>query len=124
MHSRGGLSARSHAADREQQVQINIGDKFDFDAEVEGLSAQVRGIKQMSLAIDEERRQQGDIMSTLEDTMERSRLRLRRARQRLSSATKQAKSNHWLVLTLFVVAVCLSVYFLSRLYRLGRLVLG
>eukprot|EP00983_Pelagomonas_calceolata_P015079 479519-Pelagomonas_calceolata.AAC.2 len=43
-----------------------------------------------------------------EDTMERSRLGLRRARQRLSSATKQAKSNHWLVLTLFVVAVCLS----------------
>jgi len=29
------------------QVQIHIGDRFDYDAEVEGLSAQVRSIKQV-----------------------------------------------------------------------------
>jgi len=59
-----------------------------------------------------------------EDTMERSRLALRRARQRLSKATQQAKSNHWLVLTVFVFGMCLGVYFLSRLYRLGRFVMS
>ena len=33
------------------QVQINIGGGLDYDAEVEGLSAQVRGIKQVGLCL-------------------------------------------------------------------------
>jgi hypothetical protein len=59
-----------------------------------------------------------------ESTMERSRVGLKRVRQRLSAATKQAKRTPWMILVLFVFGICFGVYFLSRLYRLGRLFVG
>lgn len=49
---------------------------------------------------------------------------LRRARQRLNVAYKQAQSNHWMMLALFVMGMCLAVYLLARLYRMGRFVFG
>lgn len=54
--------------------------------------------------------------------MEWNRLGLKRARHRLNGAYRQARSNHWLVLVLFIVAVCVSVYCLARLRSLSKLV--
>ncbi|MEW5309068.1 MAG: hypothetical protein WDW38_000979 [Sanguina aurantia] len=61
--SRNGLSARTGGTG---DVEIQIDPRFDFDSEVEGLSAHVRKIKQMSLAIEDERKQQGEIINNLE----------------------------------------------------------
>ncbi|PNH06343.1 hypothetical protein TSOC_007333 [Tetrabaena socialis] len=57
-----GLSARPGQA--QEQVAISI-DKFDFDSEVEGLRGHVKKIKQMSLAIEVEQKQQGELINSL-----------------------------------------------------------
>ncbi|KAL6747925.1 Qc-snare protein, SFT1 family [Haematococcus lacustris] len=122
--SRGGLSARPGNTGGPEQVQIQIGGQFDFDREVEGLRAHVGKIKEMTKLIDEERKQQGDIINTLEDTMERARMALRKATQRLNVAYKQAGSNHLLFLVLFVVLVLVGVYVWLKVYRLGKGLIG
>ncbi|PNW79193.1 hypothetical protein CHLRE_09g405600v5 [Chlamydomonas reinhardtii] len=116
--SRGGLSSR-----QQDQVTINVG-KFDFDSEVEGLRGHVKKIKQLSLAIEDERKEQGEIINSLEDTMERAKLVMRRAMGRLNIAARQARSNHMLYLVLFAVAMFTVLYVLGKVYRIGRAVLG
>lgn len=58
------------------------------------------------------------LLTPQEDTMERTRVGLKRVRKRLTTATKQAKGYPWLVLMLFVFGLCFGVYFLSRIYRM------
>ncbi|KAG1675318.1 hypothetical protein FOA52_015992 [Chlamydomonas sp. UWO 241] len=116
-----GPSRRPGASD---QVQINIGNDFDFDQEVEGLRAHVGKIKQISLAIEEERKQQGEIIDSLEESMERARLILSRTMGRLNVAWKHARSNHMLVLVLSALLLFGAIYVFAKVYRVGRFVLG
>ncbi|GLC44282.1 hypothetical protein PLESTB_000760700 [Pleodorina starrii] len=118
--SRGGLSARQQTQD---QVAINVG-KFDFDSEVEGLRSHVQKIKQLSLAIEDEQKKQGELINSLEDTMERAKLVMRRAMGRLNIAYRQARSNHMLYLILFALLMFTVLYVLGKVYRIGRAVVG
>ncbi|GIL87321.1 hypothetical protein Vretimale_1728 [Volvox reticuliferus] len=117
--SRGGLSARQQAQD---QVAINV--KFDFDSEVEGLRGHVQKLKHLSLAIEDEQKKQGELINSLEDTMERAKLVMRRAMGRLNIAYRQAQSNHMLYLVLFALLMFTVLYVLGKVYRIGRAVIG
>mmetsp|Transcript_9665 Transcript_9665/g.23987 ORF Transcript_9665/g.23987 Transcript_9665/m.23987 type:complete len:133 (-) Transcript_9665:362-760(-) len=119
--SRDGLSARP--GNGPDQVQIRV-DKFDFDAEVEGLRAHVGKIKDLARTIEDERKVHGEIINTLEGSMEQAKMALKRASKRLNIAYKQAQSNHLLFLVLFCIFIFFGVYFLARLYRMGRWIFG
>ncbi|KAG2488779.1 hypothetical protein HYH03_012776 [Edaphochlamys debaryana] len=120
-YGRPGLSTRP--GQQQDQVAINVG-KFDFDSEIDGLRGHVKKIKQLSLAIEDEQKQQGELINSLEDTMERAKLVMRRAMGRLNIAYKQAQSNHMLFLILFALLMFTALYILGKVYRLGRAVLG
>lgn len=116
--SRGGLSSRPQA-ESSDHVQIRM-EKFDFDSEIDSLRSHVGKIKQMSLAIEEERKEQGALIESMEEAMERARLALRQTMQRLNVAYKQAQSNHLLFLVLFAVFLLFGIYVLAKFYKLGR----
>ncbi|KAF6266508.1 Qc-snare protein, SFT1 family [Scenedesmus sp. NREL 46B-D3] len=115
--SRGGLTARP----RQDHVQISI-DKFDSEAQISGLRGDVAKLKQMALAIEDETKQTGTAMEGLEEAMERAKLKLGQAMRRLSIAYKQSRSNLMLYVVLFMVCICLLVFVLNKLRRLGKLV--
>lgn len=119
--SRSGLSSRPNPNDQ-VQIHINPG-KFDFDSEVEGLRAHVGKIKQLSLAIEDERKQQGEIINSLDEALEKAKLALRRAMGRLNIAYKQAQSYHLLFLLLFIVVFVLGLYIVAKVYKLGSSIL-
>mmetsp|Transcript_11986 Transcript_11986/g.21260 ORF Transcript_11986/g.21260 Transcript_11986/m.21260 type:complete len:126 (+) Transcript_11986:331-708(+) len=108
--SRDGLNARPGAAD---QVQIQM-DRFDYDKEVDGLREGVGRLKGMANAIHEESKVQGEIINTLEDTMERAKMGLQRATKRLNVAYRQASSCHLLWLVLFAFALFFTVYLMAK----------
>lgn len=109
----------SGAADQ-IQISIDPASKFDFDQEVEGLRGHVARIKELSNAIDEERKQQGDLIQSLEEVLERASLGMKRAMRRLNIAYAQSKSNHMLYFVLFAMLLFFVVYILGKLYRMGR----
>ena len=80
-------------------------------------------IKQMSLAIDEEARTQGELVKSLEAALERASAGMGRAARRLNVAYRQAKSNHLLYLALFAMALFTLVYFLAKAVRVGKAIL-
>lgn len=53
--------------------------------------------------------------------MEKAKLKLRQAMRRLNIAYKQSRSNLMLYVVLFIVGICLLVFVLNKLRRLGRL---
>ncbi|WIA09200.1 hypothetical protein OEZ85_008610 [Tetradesmus obliquus] len=114
--SRGGLSARP----RQDHLQISI-EKFDADEQITGLRGDVAKLKQMALAIEEETKLTGTAMEGLEEAMEKAKLKLRQAMRRLNIAYKQSRSNLMLYVVLFIVGICLLVFVLNKLRRLGRL---
>ncbi|GAX75721.1 hypothetical protein CEUSTIGMA_g3164.t1 [Chlamydomonas eustigma] len=119
--SREGLSSRSQGSD---QVHIHIDKGFDFDSEVDILRSHVGRIKKLSQAIDEETKVQGSLINSLEESMERARMSLKRTMVRLNIAYKQAQSNHMLLLVLFAVVLFISIYVISKIYKLGRHIIG
>mmetsp|Transcript_2932 Transcript_2932/g.7914 ORF Transcript_2932/g.7914 Transcript_2932/m.7914 type:complete len:127 (-) Transcript_2932:1371-1751(-) len=106
------------------QVQIHIGNDFDFDKEVDGLRAHVGKIKQISMAIDEERKQQGEIIDQLDESMANAKLVLDRTMKRLNVAWNHARSNHMLVLVLSAILLFFAIYVFAKIYRVGRFVMG
>jgi hypothetical protein len=56
--------------------------------------------------------------------MERARLALKRATQKLNVVYKQAGSWHMLMLVLFALGLFLGLYVLSKMWRIGRAVTG
>lgn len=120
---RDGLSSRSHGVP--DQVQIHIHDKgFDFDSEVESMRASVRGIRQLAQGIEEERKQQGEIIDALGDALDRARLSLKQTMGRLNRTMKQAQCNHLLMLVIFAIFLFLIIYVVAKVYKLGRHILG
>eukprot|EP00798_Chlamydomonas_sp_ICE-L_P022871 gene22871-30044_t len=117
---RGGLNARAQPPD---QVQINM-EKFDYDSEVQSLRTHVGRIKEMSLAIEDERKQQGELINSMEDVMERAKMGLKRTMQRLNVAYTQAQSNHLLFLVLFAMVLLFGIYVLAKVYHFGRRIVG
>lgn len=117
--SRGGLNARNSLMPSDQ-LQITVDQQFDFDKEVDGLRSHVGKIKQLAYAIEDERKQQDEVISGLQDALDKAGLMMKRAQRRLNITYKQARSNHLLFLVLFAFALFFSVYMLSKLYRLGK----
>lgn len=117
--SRGGLNARGG----QEQVAIDVG-KFDFDSQVDDLRGHVKKLKDLGIAIGEESKQTGELINSLEGTMERAKLTMRRAMGRLNVAYRRAQSNHMLFLLLFAIAMFTALYVLGKVYRIGRAVLG
>lgn len=116
--SRSGLNARSQPSD---QLQINIGPQFNYDSQLQGLRDDVKKIKQLAYAIDDERKLQGAELNTLEEYMEKAQLMLKKASKRLTVVSQQSRS--WLMLwvVLFGLALFFLVFFLKKLHRLGRM---
>uniref|UniRef100_A0A7S0UQ48 t-SNARE coiled-coil homology domain-containing protein n=1 Tax=Polytomella parva TaxID=51329 RepID=A0A7S0UQ48_9CHLO len=115
---RGGLSSRYAQHD----VKINI---LDFDDEIDDLRGKVSRMKNLSLAIDKERRETGEIMNSLEHTLENATGSLRVATARLSRAYRRATSSYpILVLITFIVFLILFIYIASRLRRLKKAIIG
>jgi hypothetical protein len=56
-----------------------------------------------------------------EEAMERAKMKLGQAMRRLNIAYKQSRSNLMLYVVLFIVGICLLVFVLNKLRRLGRL---
>lgn len=121
--SRGGLNPRTLHG-QQDQIAINVGSKFDFDSEVEDLRGHVKKLKQLSRAIEDETRQQGEIINGLEDTLERAKLLMTRTMGRLNVAYRQARSNHLLFIVLFGIAMFIGLYILGKMYRIGRSIVG
>ena len=59
-----------------------------------------------------------------DETIARCRDAMHQTRRRVEVAYRQAGSNFWMYIALFAVAIFVVVYVLSKLYRLGHLVLG
>jgi protein transporter SFT1 len=56
--------------------------------------------------------------------MERARTSLKRTMGRLNIAYRQAQSNHMLLLVLFALGLFISIYVISKIYKLGRHIVG
>lgn len=79
---------------------------------------------QMSLQIDEEQKEQGRIINSLEDAMDRARESLKRTMVRMNVAYQRASGSPLLVLVVFAFLLLLGVYFLAKVFRLGRNILS
>lgn len=113
--SRGGLSARP----RQDHVQISM-EKFNYDDQVAELRRDVGKIKSLALAIEEERKLQGAEINSLEELMDKAKLKLGQARRRLNVVFKQSRSNLMLYVVLFIIAMIMVVFILNKLRRLGK----
>ena len=78
----------------------------------------------MSLQIDEERKEQGRIINSLEDAMERAKDSLKRTMMRLKVHYQQASGGHLLILVVFAVLLLFGIYIIAKVYRLGRNILS
>ncbi|KAI8465956.1 MAG: Qc-snare protein, SFT1 family [Monoraphidium minutum] len=115
--SRSGLNARPQPSD---QLQINIGPQFNYDSQLQDLTDDVKRIKQLAYAIDDERKLHGAEINTLEEYMEKAQAMLKQAGRRLTLVSRQSRS--WLLLwvVLFGIALFFIVFMLKKLHRLGR----
>lgn len=59
-----------------------------------------------------------------EDSLESARMVLKRTMGKLNVVYKQAQSNHLLLLVVFAVFLFLALYVLSKVYKIGRHVMG
>lgn len=116
--SRSGLNARGQPSD---QLQINIEPQFNYDSQLQGLRDDVKKIKQLAFAIDDERKLQGKEINTLEEYLDQARAALKKASRRLTVVTGQSRS--WLMLwvVLFGLTLFFVVYVMKKIHRLGRL---
>ena len=78
----------------------------------------------MSLQIDEERKEQGHIINSLEDAMERAKDSLKRTMMRMNVAYQRASGSPLLTMAIFAVLLLLGVYFIAKVYRLGRYIVS
>lgn len=92
-------------------------DAFDMDSEVEGLRGQVGRLKQVARAIGEENVLQAQAASSLEEALEQASLAMKKGMRRVNRALQQSKSNHFLYLALFCLAVFFALYLWARVYR-------
>lgn len=85
-YSAGGLSARpgmgGGPGGASGEVQLNMGNDFDIDDEVDKLHGKVSMLKQMTGAIHEEATVRGKLIDQLEETMNQARSALKDARRR------------------------------------------
>lgn len=115
LHARSGASS-SYAADQ-GQVSINMPDAFDIDSEVEGLQGQLGRLKQVARAIGEENVLQSQAANSLEEVLDQAGLAMKKGMRRVNRALQQSKSNHFLYLALFCLAIFFALYLWARIYR-------
>jgi len=115
--SRDALHSRSAGAPSSEQISINMPNTFDLDSEVEGLQSQIGRLKQVAKAIGEENVLQTQAATSLEETLEQARLAMKKGIRRVNRALQQSKSNHFLYLALFCLAVFFALYLWARVYH-------
>ena len=123
-YSADGLSARpgmggAAGGPGSGEVQLNMGNDFDIDDEVDKLHGKVSMLKQMTGAIHEEATVRGRLIDQLEETMNQARSALKDAKRKMDKAFKQSSSSHLLVLTFFCLFVFLGFYVL---YKMGKFI--
>lgn len=116
LHARSSGASTSYAADQ-GQVSINMPDAFDIDSEVEGLQGQIGRLKQVARAIGEENVLQSQAANSLEEVLDQAGLAMRKGMRRVNRALQQSKSNHFLYLALFCLAIFFVLYLWARVYR-------
>ena len=72
---------------------------------------------QLSRAIGDEQKLNAEAAETLEESLERAKLMLKKGMRRLNRAFEQSKSNHFLYLVLFMLAAFFALYFVARVRR-------
>ncbi|KAL3137019.1 hypothetical protein ABBQ32_006610 [Trebouxia sp. C0010 RCD-2024] len=92
-------------------------DAFDIDSEVEGLQGQIGRLKQVARAIGEENVLQSQAANSLEEVLDQAGLAMRKGMRRVNRALQQSKSNHFLYLALFCLAIFFVLYLWARVYR-------
>mmetsp|Transcript_19031 Transcript_19031/g.48039 ORF Transcript_19031/g.48039 Transcript_19031/m.48039 type:complete len:140 (+) Transcript_19031:380-799(+) len=129
--SRGGLSSRQPlfsgggAPGGADAVQISMAaPQLDLDNEIAGLRGQMGQLKVMSQQIGEESRLSGELISGLEESMEKARHALKKSMKHLNRAYEQSKSNHLLYLVLFSLSILLGLYFFAKVVGTTRWLLG
>jgi hypothetical protein len=118
--SRDGLFSRPSQSEQ-TQVSINMGQNFDLDNEVEGLTSQVGRLKRMARQIGESVEENSVVTNSLEETMENAKAALRKGMKRLNRTFARSKSNHLLYMALFVAGIFFVVIFWARVARLLRI---
>jgi len=118
--SRDGLNSRSHLLGDQVQINIDPGQRFDYDSQLQDLRGDVLKIKQLAYAIDEERKLQGKDISALEEAMEQASMMMKKAMTKLKVVTKQSRHNLMLYVILFGIALFGVVFVLKKLYKVGR----
>lgn len=88
-----------------------------MDTEVEGLRSQVGRLKQVARAIGEENVLQGQAASSLEDVLDQASVAMKKGMRRVNRALQQSKSNHFMYLALFCLAIFFALYLWARIYR-------
>lgn len=120
--SRDALHARSSGTSTgfgndQNQVSINMPESFDMDTEVEGLRGQVGRLKQVARAIGEENVLQQQAANSLEEVLDQASLAMKKGMRRVNRALQQSKSNHFMYLAVFCLAIFFALYLWARIYR-------
>lgn len=116
LHARSSGASSSYVNDQ-SQVSINMPDAFDLDNEVEGLRGQIGRLKQVAHAIGEENVLQAQAANSLEEVLDQAGVAMKKGIRRVNRALQQSKSNHFLYLALFCLAIFFALYLWARLYR-------
>jgi t-SNARE complex subunit (syntaxin) len=122
--SRQSLNSRSHQGADHLQVRIDPGNQYDFDAEVEDLTAGVKKLKNISMAIQDEVQVQNQLLESLSEAMERAQVALKRNMKRLDKAFRQAQGRHMIYLILFCFLIVWFVYFMRKVNKWGTFIFG
>eukprot|EP00884_Botryococcus_braunii_P003123 jgi/Botrbrau1/12811/Bobra.20_1s0002.1 len=121
--SRQGLNPRNYAQSDQAQVIMEIG-QYDVDTEIEGLRTSVGRLKEMSKAIGEEAQLQKNITEQLAELLDQAQGKLKKSMKRLNRVYRESRSNQWIYLTLFVVAIVVFVVIYRKLVSWVRFFMG
>merc|ERR1712216_447525 len=82
-------------------IQLTIAPSFDLGNEVDGLRGKIGRMKGLALDIQHESRLNSEVLNSLEDTVAKARLNLKKTMRRIDRAFKFTGSSHILLLLVF-----------------------
>jgi len=111
--SASGFSQRSALGidlESQQQLQVRVEPRSQLDAEITGLSAQVKKLKEVSNLISGETRQQNDILAQLEQTMVTAEAAVKEGIRKINKVLTLHGGSHVLHVILFALGAFFLVY--------------
>jgi hypothetical protein len=103
-------------------VQLTIDPSWDVDNEVDGLRRNVGRMKGLALDIQHESRLNSELLNSLEDTVVKARMNLKKTMKRIDKAFKLTGSSHILLLLVFAIGVFTLLYIWTKIYNFGKFI--